>query len=171
MVNPYMNTGFSNVIKDNTTGRIWFEHPESDEKEIVFPNDRLGTYFYIRNEGIMNFTLSPESNLSDCFFGANQFSVPEKIVCVFASRIDPYQMIQNLVSTLGQFQYPITLVNAEWNSDRIIQSEMTGSSSEDIQAALQRGSVYNMVSMNFTMTCPIEMLDTVCITNPCATCL
>jgi len=167
MVNPYLNTGFPNVIKDNTTGKIWYEHPESDEKEVVFPNDRLGTYFYLRNEGLMNFTLTPESNISDCFFGANQFSIPQKIVCVFASRIDPYDMIQNLVSTFAQFQYQIALANAEWNSERIIQSEMSGFPSEDIQAALQRGSVYNMISMNFNMTCPIELLDLKCITNPC----
>ena len=167
--NPYLQKGFPNVVKDTTTGLI-IQNDFKNEHTVIFPNDRLGTYFYLRNEAVMNFSIVPELSISDCLTGANQFQVPVRLVSVTDKKTDPYSLIWNLVNTLAHYVDQISITSAEWNTEKILALEMTGAKQKDIDAALQRVGHNTIMAISFVMVLPIEFLAMNCLSNPCLPC-
>jgi hypothetical protein len=150
--NTYFATGFANAVKDATLNTVVLD---GSKKTFVFPTDKAGDYFYLRNEQTVNYTRQEAQRLSDC---KPIMPYSETMICYLVAVVkeaEPFQLLQNLRDTLANFGgASITFNNANWNREQIVRDEMSGSSPKDIEAALSRLKKQTIVklSMNVATT-------------------
>lgn len=163
--NSYFATGYANVVRDATLNAV-----VTANKDKIFPSDKYGAYFYLRNETAMNFTAKPNERLSDC---GTMMPYDETMVVYLVAVVndaDPYILLENLRNTLVAYKgASITFSNANWNREDITRTEMQGSAAEDIAAAL--GRLKKQTIVRLTMTVAMSYVPSKCETvNPCVPC-
>jgi len=165
--NKYFCEGYSNVWRDEQTNQILTM--KADQYKVVFPNDTLGDYFYLRNDGNIVFNPSAENLISDCIDSAYDTNITVNLVAIM-DNADPEELLSNLLTTIQYCEgFRTNLVSASTNPSTIITNELLNLADADIQAALQRNK-RTIVSLTFNMIDAIVIKDPSCIENPCKLC-
>ena len=165
--NDYFCKGYCDVVKDDTTNLIYTN--TFPDRLVIFPNDQLGDYFYLRNNAIVEFNQATEFAISDCISGATQLIIPIVMVTVMRN-VDPFILLQNISSSLSVYQETLLFNSSNWNREQIVAEELRGASTKEIEAAKNRLQNFTLLSFSFRLIIPFSYLKTNCITNPCKPC-
>lgn len=138
-----------------------------DGEQVVFPNDTLGDYFYLRPNQPMSITVSERDRVSDC-------SVPmalsaSVIIVASVKNADPVLLVNNLANTLSRFGCPVNSVTIQ--PEEVVQQELGRMGQDDIAATLARLQRSNtLVSLTFTARQLLPVIKLDCLPNPCSAC-
>lgn len=165
--NGYFSTGFSNAYKDETTSTVFARSDKGLSP--VFPDDRLGNYFYLRNETTLNFTA--KAGVEDC--GINRVSFDDRINCFLVAIVDDadeFELINNLRNTLLQFKTLSCIPTAAiWQRENVTINEMQGFDDSEILKALENIKPgIQIVRIQFQVN--KEYIPNKCVNNPCKNC-
>lgn len=159
--NQYFGYGFSSVHLDEKTGYV------ADDKTVVFPNDTLGDYFYLRLPKNVSFAYGQEYNMGSCADGIA--SRTEVILVAIVKNASPDVLLSNMVDTMRQYREArITLKSAIYQKEYALLQELKNIKEENQLAALQRmpvGSAF--VSFTFEIIETILPTKLNCLPNPC----
>lgn len=165
--NQYFCKGYCNVYQDVNTFQILTS--ENNEYKVVFPNDSLGDYFFLRNTGEINFEANVIDRISDCSDSGYDSRISVTLIAIMDDA-DPDTLLTNLISTIqncGNFR--TTLLSASTNMSNIISLQLKGMNKSDIDATLQRMK-QTIVSVTFNIVDAIQLINPSCIQNPCKSC-
>ncbi len=164
--NPYFSSGYANAFTDTETEAI-YAYVNGDLKAI-FPEDRFGNYFYLRNDPNIKFT--PKTGYQEC--GIGRFNFDDAMTCYLVAVVndaDDYELINNLRNTVLGFGGLIGIpVNAMWQRENVVLSEMKDFSEECKFTALTNLKDQSIVKIQLTLS--KEYIPNNCINNPCKTC-
>lgn len=159
--NPYFSTGFSMVYMDNVRGWV------ANERDIVFPNDTLGNYFYIRLEDDMKFDRGNYYNVGDGLVNAGIRATLYLVAVMKGADADT--LLNNIISTIQQspcsVQGVINFSGAIYESEAVIERELRKLPEADRRKALQNNKS-TIVSVKFDMTTTFVPTKLNCIQNP-----
>lgn len=161
---PFFSAGYSDVYQDDELGII------ADGNEIVFPNDTLGDYFYLRIPDTNTFRQNNSYRISDKLMGYE--SVSNIYLVAVVANADPDILISNIVNLIRD-QEGVILRDWVGQSGVILRRELSKlDGNENIQAALQRlDSTQTIVSVGFSITVPVNpYVKPDCLPNPCKEC-
>lgn len=158
--NTYFSKGYTDVFV-NQAGQI------GNDKEIVFPSDYRGNYFYIRTAGNSPFSQNANNRMSDC-----SIALSLGLNCILVATMkgaDKYRLSENLIYTLQKYtNNNLLLSNITLDKEDVILSELSGAG-EDVQVeALKRSGDYTIVSIAFSTNIVFSPKDLSCIQNPCS---
>lgn len=157
--NTYFDRGFSNAYA--ATNGI------HDGEQVVFPNDTLGDYFYLRPNQPMSITVSERDRISDC---AVPMALNASVIIVASVKnADPVMLVNNLANTISRFGFPISTVTIQ--PEEVVQQELGRMGQYDIastMARLQRSNT--LVSLTFTARRALPVIKLDCLPNPCSAC-
>lgn len=155
--NPYFNTGFDDVYMDETKGVVGNDLP-------VFPNDKIGDYFYLRLPSQVRFNYTAASAISDC---ANTPNIEAELMLVACVRkADASILMTNLTNTISMYNDSARFTNARYRSEDVVLQELGRMKKENTEAALARLGNHTIVSLSFVLSVPFTL--TKCITDPCS---
>lgn len=169
MLNNTLNELISFVLDNNgylNKGiELEFNRPE---KEIFF-NDNWGNYFYLRLPNDANFINGGEYIVSECNPGIGMAATI--IMVVIMRNADPGKLMQNMVSTLAKFGHNMTMANAVFRKETVIQQELSDKGKEVIDGALQRiPKDMTIIKITFGIADIVPQIKLDCIENPCKIC-
>lgn len=156
----YFDSGFCNAYKLSNGYVVGLV--DGNEKRI-FPQDKYGSYFYIRNARSASVV---SYKISDCLNGSIYKSTPS-FVAVIGQDVCRDNAIQNIIAVLNSV-HGVTVNSVSWDSERVIIDEMSGADRLDIDAALQRLKKYTIIKIDFTLsvlpcsTPTVECLNKLC---------
>ena len=157
--NTYFNKGIAGVTI-NEAGHV-------AGNEIVFPNDKYGDYFYIRQANRSTFETGSYDKVTDCDNGESLRTDIFIVACV--RNADADKLIDNLIHTMQK--YPDNrAVAVITESDDVIAQELAKASKTNKKAAQARIGNYTIVCLQVnigTRVLPVRNLTT-CILNPCS---
>lgn len=167
--NPYFSTGFSNTFIDEETGQVFSDN--GNDYIPVFPEDRLGDYFYLRTPQKTTFADAPDFTLSDCQKG---IAITGEIFLIAVVRdADADRLVNNLANTVQAFDNKyITIKSAIHQKIFVVEQEMAKVKEEKtLMAALARlKQNMTIVSLSFALRSPFQYQKLNCMTKPCKTC-
>lgn len=165
-LNGYFTTGFANAFKDTQTSAIYTR--VNGNLKAIFPEDRLGNYFYIRNEPQATFTA--KLGYEDC--GPGRAAYDDRLTAYLVAIVqdgDEYEMIANLRNSVLRYKEMFVVpVGAIWQRENVVITEMQGFEDSEILTALTnlKGQAIVRVQLQITK----EYLPNNCITEPCIPC-
>jgi hypothetical protein len=164
--NPYFSTGYANAFKDGETSGIYAR--VNGNLKSIFPDDRVGNYFYLRNDPNAQFI--SKSGLSDC--GSDKAIYDDRLTVYLVAIVndaDEFSLISNLRNTSllnkGMIVIP---TGAMWLRENVVLTEMSGFEDEDKMKALARLKGQTIVRLQLQVT--KEFIPSKCIINPCKEC-
>lgn len=159
--NPYLDNGYANVTLDNEVGII------NDSKQIIFPSDKLGKYFYLRVPTKSTFEYS--NPIAD---NALSIRLNSDIILVsYLKEGDADLLGYNIAGTIGRYQDVNTKIKEIlFHSDDVVRQELGKLTKENVSAALQKMRNSVIVSIHFTMTFDYVFQQLNCIKSPCKDC-
>lgn len=156
--NTYFDEAYSHVWMDEKRGFI------ADDK-IVFPNDTLGSYFYLRLVKDVQFEYNNIYRFSQCVDGIGA-KTPVILVAVVKGG-DSTKVLRNMVNTLRNYK-DVRIRSGIYQSEYVILQELSRVSEETQLVALQRlpkGSA--IVSLTLDITQRVDDYKLNCIVDPC----
>lgn len=166
--NTYFSSGFEDVsITEN--GMVY---AHLDNSKIIFPDDTLGNYFYLRTADRTTTNYSSGYKANDC---QNNFNITPSIILVACMRgTDKYQLLDNITSTLIYYSADLRVSEILGESEAVIVRELSKVKKEVRDKALaNKDKNYSIISISFTVTVPYNPIDITkedCLPNPCAAC-
>lgn len=167
-LNTYFQVGFYNAYKDLEAKKIFAkEDAGSAEHKAVFPEDKFGNYFYIRNEGEISHQEKFDERLSDCSSAYND-SLSITLIAVIGN-VDALTVIENLRNTCNKYRDLKAIPsNSNFNKEKIIKEEMSGFDAKVIADAMKRSGKKVIIRMRLTLN--KVFIPTNCIVDPCKNC-
>jgi hypothetical protein len=154
--NTYFTTSYDDVYMDETTGIVANSLP-------VFPNDKLGNYFYLRLPNQSRFDYNPVNRITDC---SNTPAVVSEITLVACARnASADRLMTNLLNTISSYNADVRFTTCTYRSEDVVLRELSRMKKENIDAALQRLGNHTIVSVNFSLS--VNFTLTKCILDPC----
>lgn len=163
--NKYFGAGYANAWQE--IGYVFASTPAG--RASIFPNDRKGDYFYLRNGGRASFDTKASEQVYDGAISVVGCTIPLFLVAVVKDA-DEIRLLMNLVNTLQAFSLAIALKNTIWSREEVVMQELKGADEEDLAAALKNLKTEAIVSLEFNYRIPLELEDPNCITEPCKSC-
>lgn len=160
--NTYFNGGYANAVKNN---KGVYADKTTKEKIAVFPNDRLGNYFYIRLEQNASFAGSNRFAV-DCGSLGTMVNIRAFIIAV-VKKADSEILVANLIASIKEANHQAVLNDMNWNREFIANDEMSEMEEKDRNAILQRLKDETIVRVSFTYPVEILFKKSDCIINPC----
>lgn len=159
--NPYFNKGFGDGYL-NTKGVY-----QSGTEQVLFPNDSLGDYFYLRQLQPTRIVNRPVDKIVDC---AASFAIQSNGVLVaYIRKADSTILISNLISTLSFLSIAVTSVTMQ--PEVVILQELQGLDPETIaQTIANMDKSVTLISIAFQYYLPLPLVDLNCLPNPCNSC-
>jgi hypothetical protein len=162
--NPYLNNVYSEVVQHILTGYV------QTHEEVIFPNDTLGNYAYLRVPNAMQFEDGPQYEHSEGVLNVG-LRLPVVLVAVMRGA-DEEQLLENLITTLMQYSASmpepyIKLTSATYQKDVIVINELAKVPKNDVRAAI--GKIDDdmvMASLSFVFTIPYQYKQLACIQTP-----
>lgn len=152
--NTYFNAGFDDAYQS--------ENGVYQGEKILFPNDTLGDYFYIRPDNPVG--ISNDSAISSCYT-AFALDASATLVAVVKSA-NSTMLVNNLMTSLAYTG--ATVESATFQHEEIIRQELGAMSQEDLTAALANyHRSTTIVSIAFTYNLPLPLTKINCLPNPC----
>lgn len=166
-LNPYFTEGFANSYKDSLTNAIYCRH--NGNLKAIFPEDRLGNYFYLRNEP--SSTYVTKAGYEDCGVGKAMYDDRLTVYLVaIVNDANEYELINNLRNSSLRFKGMVVIpTGAMWQRENVVINEMQGFEEEEILKALsnvKRDTTIVRVQLQVTK----EFIPSKCINNPCKEC-
>lgn len=166
-MNPYFTAGFANAYKETASDAIYAVH--EGNTRIVFPQDNLGNYFYMRNEP--NATYTAKQGFEDCGEGRAMYDDRLNVYLVaLMNGADDYELINNLRNSVLRFKgMNVIPTAAMWQRENVLLTEMQGFEEDEITKAItniKKGT--NIVRLTLQVT--KEFTPSKCIDNPCKEC-
>lgn len=163
--NTYFDKGYANAFKDENTSGIYVR--DNSSLISLFPNDRLGNYFYLRNDTTLQFTLRAQENLTDFGLGRLGFLDTMTVYLVaIVKNADVHTIINNLRNTAMMYnKISVVPISAIWNREQIVIEELRGLEPAEIAGTLQRLKNEIIVRLQFTIS--NVFAPSKCIDNPC----
>lgn len=160
--NTYFDNGYDNVF---ATDKGVFARVDKNHISVL-PNDTLGSYFYIRDNGI-NVTTNNRDKITDC---ATPFVTNEsKVLVAIMNGADKYKLLTNLLSTLA-FSHAVSR-NVQLVPEIVVQNELSRMGREAVEAALANLSPdTTIISITFEYNLQLDLYNLNCLPNPCSTC-
>lgn len=153
--NTYFQNGYSDVIQD-VKGII------RNGQQIVFPDDKKGNYFYLRQPDKFDITASTMAKISDCRGGVAYKG--DITLVAYLTNADANTVISNLVVTLLGIS-EVYLKSAIVQPERVVLNELSKSSDDVKKKGMANiHSKMTLVSVIFTVE---EDILSKCITDPC----
>lgn len=166
--NTYFDKGYYYAIKDVEKKAV--KAIDGTQIVTVFPNDRLGNYFYLRNEGEVKHNIREGERIRDC--GAQRLTFLDTEVVYLVASVkgaDALALVNNLrVTSLAYSGLNIIPVTSNFNRELVVFSEMQGVEKEYISAALQR--LKKEVIVRLTLQVNKKYIASNCVIDPCAGC-
>lgn len=166
-LNPYFDNGFDYCVKDNNANVIWAF--VENGKRAVFPEDRLGNYFFLMVDDTIKF--SNAQSLTDCGVGkkVQNDSIPYSLVAI-VNDADEMKLLSNLRNTIASYKGSASLVGSSANIVResVVLSLMRGFQKEEILNALSGLKRQTIIELKMTLTIPFVPNN--CITDVCRKC-
>lgn len=155
--NTYLTHGYSNVYMS--------DQGVHDGEQVVFPNDTLGDYFYMRLPSGANVTNNRAASISDCVSGLQ--ARMNAILVAVVRNADADILLLNLASTLSQYG-DISVTNVMWQAEEVIIQELRAIGVETMTAALARHDKNTtIVCIKFDYTAVVQQNGINCLPNPC----
>lgn len=136
--------------------------------------DRLGNYFYIRNEPSISYSYA-KNQISDCR-NSQESSFNCTLVAVHKGA-DPKLLNLNLLNSLllykgGEYETKIQPGKSVFLPSSVVQREFNTLKEEEQQEVLRRVYIdkITLVSIDFRVTFVIHPTNENCIVNPCINC-
>lgn len=159
--NPYFNKGFDNVY--GSAEGIY----QSNTEQLVFPNDTLGDYFYIRIPQPISATNIQQTKITDCH---SQYAVNTPVVLVaIVRKADRMKLINNLLNTIAAAGG--TIRNFTSQPETVIINELNGMGADIIERTIantDKTTAYIAISFDYYVDLPV--IDINCLPNPCEVC-
>jgi len=159
--NSYFDAAFPYVAMNETKGYV------SEDETIVFPNDNLGDYFYLRLPKNVSFQYSNDYKYNNCKDGIA--SRTEVVLVAIVKGGSPDILLSNMIDSLRAYrQEKITLKSAIYQKEYVLLQELANIKPESQEAALQRlpeSSAF--VSIAFEIIEGIVPSKIDCLPNPC----
>jgi hypothetical protein len=162
---PYFSAGYINAYIEPITGIIHVG------EEVLFPNDSLGDYFYLRVPDSGRFIVNNTLKISDCSGDGYQITMPVYLVaCV--RNADPDKLISNIINVIRTIE-GVRLADFIVNSESVVVREMSKVKDRNsLMTSLKNlCDSYTIVSVGFAIN---STLDTYtkpdCLPNPCKEC-
>lgn len=132
---PFFQAGYVNCFKDAEMNGIYTRNKE--DLIPVFPQDKFGNYFYLRNDMTVNFAPERSFNLG-CEKGYIDTINIDLIAMVRGA--DAWKLINAIRNTVVKFpDMQIRAVNALWNREQIVRDELRGMDGTEKAVARLRG--------------------------------
>lgn len=164
--NKYFTAGFANAFTDTLTEGV-YTRVNGDLKSI-FPDDRLGNYFYLRNDPSVTFTAKP--GYQDCGPGKAIYDDRFTVYLLASVRdADELTLLNSLRNTLvGYKDAVIVPVSAITQRENAVITEMAGFEEETIVSALEDLKKETIIRIQLQVT--MEYIPNNCIISPCKYC-
>lgn len=160
--NTYFAHGYDNAWLDEVNGGV------SLGEKVLFPNDTLGSYFYLRLPNQVRFDYVVSSRIDDC---SNTPNVTGDVVLVASvKKGNADTVITNLLNTISSYNGLVQFGSAVFQSEVVVQQELRGLSKESIRAALARIGNNTIVSLTFRLSSEFRLRKVTanCIIDPCS---
>lgn len=166
--NQYLDKGYEDVSVTET-GMVY---AHKDNNEVIFPNDKLGSYFYMRISDKISAVYVSAYKGNDC---ENNFSINPAVSLVCCMRkADKYQLLNNIASTLIGYSADLKITDLYSESEAVIRNELSKVSKAVRDKALSnKDKSYTIIGINFTVLVPynpIQVAKEDCLPNPCESC-
>lgn len=166
--NTYFDNGYYYAVKDVENKQVMAL--DGNKIVTVFPNDRLGNYFYLRSDGEVKHNIREGERIRDC--GAQRIAfLDTETVYLVASVInaDALTLVNNLrITALAYNGLQVIPASSNYNREIVVFGELTGVEKEDISAALQRLKKETIVRLTLSVNkkyIASNCIEPVC--NPC----
>lgn len=161
--NPYFQHGFGLAVKEVEEDVIRIG------EQTLFPNDRLGNYFFMLSDG--RFTINDKKKLSDCGpvkLSANN-SLTVKVLAI-VDGVDEWALANNLLNSLTVYNglFTVSPTRATVNRAIVTREVISGFSKDTQYRLLSRWKNEAVVSVEANIYKPV-MLDG-CIVDLCKDC-
>lgn len=166
--NSYFSKGYANCFKDVETNKILLRIGNNFKE--IFPDDKEGNYFYLRNEPAISFQADRAKATSDCGIGRLGFldTITTYLVAI-VNGADEYELISNLRNTA--MAYPnmnIIPTSSIWMRENVINQEMSGFEAETQLKVFSR--LKDQTIVRITLQIQSDFIPDNCIINPCKSC-
>lgn len=164
--NKYFSTGYANAYKDTETSAIWCR--VEDGLKSIFPDDRVGNYFYLRNDPSISFM--PQTGLTDYGPTSATFDDRQTVYLVaVVSDANEYELIANLRNSCLMYK-PLNVVpvGAMWQRENVVLHEMAGFDDDEKMAALE--ALTNETIVRIELRVSKEFIPSLCINDLCKDC-
>jgi hypothetical protein len=157
--NPYFDRGFDNAYL-STKG-------VASGEDVLFPNDTLGDYFYIRQTGV---TISSPKQLAISSCSTPYMAMQNAVLIAVMRDGDRVQLLNNLVSTLSWLK--VAFGAAQLQAETVITQEIGHMGADVLNAALARLDNTAIISINFSYNLELSYYTKSpdCLPKPCKTC-
>lgn len=166
--NPFFANGFFGAWQDGETGQVWA--PTTNGRRPVFPEDQLGSMFYLR---VSNIRFEEETDLYpvlDCQATGTD-AILAVVLIATVRDADPLMLIQRLSNTLALFNAnAVKLGTASAVREEVVLSELARADEAAKQAALQRLRNQAIISITFTFRTQVGFKALDCLPPICPTC-
>ena len=162
--NEYFNNGYANAYKDDITHAIIVKQGKYIER--VLPADKLGNYFYLRNDAWTKYEAKEKERLTDTGSQRLTFldTMSVQLVAVVKDA-DPYLLIENLRNTAMMYRgMNVEPVTGSWNREQVIITELAKMPVDDVSAALKR--LTNETIVRVALSVSKVFIPGNCITSP-----
>ena len=167
--NPFFSSGFGNAWQDEETGYVYAD--VNSGRKAIFPDDRLGNYFYLRPTGNVIFQEDQDRfPRYDCKMSGTMAKVDVRLVAVVTTSADADLLMQRLINTLGFSDALIQLGNGNLNREQVVVTEMRYAEADEKLQALQNLKKEVIVSIDFTMITEVDFSILACLNNICRPC-
>ncbi len=167
--NPYFQHGFAAAWQDEETGGIFAR--DRSELASIFPSDRLGDYFYLRDEKTAAIAGGPQHSTGGCCPDGGATLTGSVHLVAIVRKADADVLAENLINALAlHTDDAISLTSVLWNREDVTEREMERANKEDFFAALQRLTDETIVSITFSLSVEMDFRAADCFPNPCSTC-
>lgn len=166
-LNPYFTSGFANAYKDTLTDAIYSR--EKGDTKVIFPEDRLGNYFYLRNDP--NATYISKQGYEDCGHGKAMYDDRVTVYLVaLMNEADEYELINNLRNSVLRYSGMVVVPTAAmWQRENVVLTEMQGFEEIEIMKALTNIKMDTAI-VRVQLQITKEFTPSKCINNPCKEC-
>lgn len=164
--NTYFSNGYFNAFVDGETSSVYTI--ENGNLKAIFPEDRLGNYFYLRNDPNMKF--ASKQGYEECGVGRFNFDDTMTVYLVaIVNDADEFELINNLRNTVLSTKELIAIPTAAmWQTENVLIDEMKGFGEKAIKEALKNLKGQTIVKL--TLSISKEFIPNKCINNPCKEC-
>ncbi|RYE25454.1 MAG: hypothetical protein EOP51_04005 [Sphingobacteriales bacterium] len=163
--NTFFQDGYANACRDEISNAIYVHN--GNERKIVLPNDKMGNYFYMRNEAGITYEALPAERLSDSNAQRLSFLDTQVVQLVaIVQHADAYRLAELLRNTCMMYEeMNVQPVSATINREQVLLEEMPKMKADDMHSALQRLKHETIVRL--TLRISKLFIPGNCITNPC----
>lgn len=156
--NTYFNKGFAYAIKT--------DKGVHEGEQVLFPNDTLGNYFYLRPVLPIGITQDAIGSLSICSTSLATKATVWLVAVVKSASRDV--LASNMLSTLSQSQYAVK--SYLFDNESVIRQELSGMG-DVIEKSIQNDDGTNtIIAISFEIVKPLPLYKLNCLPNPCSVC-